>query len=405
MNTILFIQIFKTFYPFFIVILLYIFQYISFTSILFVYLIYCIYVYYNTKTTLSYSKSHFNINLINHCPEIKNANFKQYFLFPFTIAQFYLLSKTTNKPKQKIIYTNQKTDEFGTELVWLKYEHKKDPHSFPVFLILPGITGKAGDSYIHNLSVKALDNNYDVVVFQMRALSAEMKMGNSNHFNLLDDFENALKFIKKINKNKIYAIGCSFGANTLVTYLGTKNLINKDINYGISFSNSYDMYLSQRIGEGTLYESLILYFSKKNYIDAIKSINKEKKNYFDVNKMLNTNAIKDFDKMYIGKLLGFETGDDYYKGASCGKFLIKVNVPLLMIHSKDDPITTYKGIPFDDIEKNENLILISTDKGGHLCFIENVNGLKTSQWVCRPVFDFCNYFKNLELKNQSTEFN
>ena len=401
MNSRIYIQILDIFYPIVIILFLFIFNYISIKFILFIYIAYCAYVYLTTKTSLTYFKSPFNLKLINSCPSIKNANFKQYFLFPFTFAQFFLLGKTRDEPKQKIIYKNQKTDEFGTEIVWVRYEEKKNPHSLPVFLILPGITGKPSDSYMQNLIVAALNNNYDVVVFQMRTLSSEMKMEKSKFVNFTNDLENALKSIKKFNKNKIFAAGCSYGANTLVTYLGTKNLVNKDINYAIAFSNPYNLYISERVGEDTLYESLILYFSKKNYIHAIKSVNKQRKNYFDIQKMQNANAIKEFDKEFFGKLLGFDSGDDYYKGVSSGKYLIKVDIPLLLIHSKDDPITSYKGIPFDDIEKNENIILISTDKGGHLCYIGNSGYLRPYQWVYKPAFEFFNYLKNIENRNFS----
>ena len=399
MNSRIYSQILDLFYPTLIIFLLLIFNIISLKHIFFIYIAYCFYIYFTTKTSLTFQKTSFNLKLINNCPSIKNANFKQYFLFPFTFAQFFLLKRTRYKPKHKLIYTTQKTDQFGTEIIWVQYEHEKDPHSLPVFLIVPGITGKTSDSYNHNLVVEALNNNYDVVVFQMRTLSAEMKMENSKFVNFVDDLENSLKIIKKINKNEIFAAGFSYGANTLVTYLGTKNLINKDINYAIAFSNPYSLYITERIGHGTLYESLILHFSKKNYIHAIKSINKQRQNYFDIEKLKNANTIKDFDKEFFGKLLGFDSGDDYYKRVSSEKYLLKVNIPLLLIHSKDDPITSYKGVPFDDIEKNENLILISTDRGGHCCFIGNRGYLKTYQWLYKPAIEFFNYLKNNESKN------
>ena len=49
----------------------------------------------------------------------------------------------------------------------------------------------------------------------------------------------------------------------------------------------------------------------------------------------------------------YRNGDDYYKGFSSAKYVKNINKPFLVISSKDDPISTYKGIPIDDICENE----------------------------------------------------
>ena len=107
---------------------------------------------------------------------------------------------------------------------------------------MPGITGKFSDAYVFNLSYQGLENDYDVVIYQMRTLSYEFKF-NGNKFDFLDDIEESLKYIKSKNKNKIFAVGGSYGANLLVNYLGKKNLKEKLIEYAISISNPFDFFL------------------------------------------------------------------------------------------------------------------------------------------------------------------
>ena len=391
------------FYPLIIIIILLVFQIISFTYFLIGYLIYCTLIYCTTKTYLYFIKTEFNTELLQNCPSIKNPNFKQYFLLPFTFFQFILL-KFSNNPKQnnqkEILFEEEKIDNEGTSIFWAFYENCINIHSNPVLLILPGITGKYNDSYIVNIVNEGLKNNFDVVIFQMRTLSKEMKMPeNSKYVNFYEDLNNSLIKIKNKNNNSIFGIGYSYGANLLTGYLGNKNLETNYIDGGVAVSNPFDLYMSQRLGEDTLFESLITYFERNNYMDAVISYNKNAKNNYDlinVDILLSNYYVKNFDTEFFGKILGYKNGDDYYRGISSVKYIKNIDKPLLVIHSKDDPICTYKGIPIDDTCENKNIIFILTDKGGHSCFVENGKDFSLSprQWMLRPTFEFMNYLKN-----------
>lgn len=398
-------EIIKYFYPLVIILLLLIFKIISFFNFIFCYLAYCTIIYLNTKTYLFFVKTEFNEKLLEKCPSIKNPCFKQYFFLPFTFCQFLLgefckYSKSDNK--NKLLFEEEKIDDEGTSLYWGYYEKTGINHRNPVLFILPGITGNYEDTYIQNTTIEALNNNYDVVIFQMRTLSSEMKMPKNKYVDFYEDINKSLIKIKNKNKNIIHAIGFSYGANLLCGYLGNKNLETNYIEGGIAISNPFDLYFSQRFGEDTLYESLISYFEKKSYMKAVNSLNKNaktKKELINVDILNLDYYVKTFDTEFFGKILGYKNGDDYYKGISSAKYIKNINKPLLVIHSKDDPICTYKGIPMDDICENKNIIFILTDKGGHTCFVENGNdfSLSTKQWIFKPAFEFINYLKNVNL--------
>ena len=387
------------FYPLIIILLLLFFKYISFSNFIFGYLIYCLFIYFTTKTHLYYIKNEFNNKLLKNCPSISNPNFKQYFFLPFTFFQFILL-EFSNQNNQEILFKEENVDNEGTLIVWASKKNSLNIHSNPVLFILPGITGKYDDSYVKNLVIEGLNNNLDVVIFQMRTLSDKMRMPKNNKYvNFIEDINNSLKEVKKINSNTLFAIGYSYGANLLTGYLGTKNLETNYIDAGISVSNPFDMYMTQRLGEDTLYEPLISYFEKKNYIPAVNSLNKDR-NYIDINALESSYYVKDFEKEFFGKILGYKIGDDYYRGISSAKYVKNINKPLLAINAKDDPICTYKGVPIDDICENENILFISTDKGAHSCFIENGKDFSLSirQWMLSPTFEFINFLKNNEFK-------
>ena len=394
------------FYPVIIILLLLLFKYINFTQLVVGYLIYCAFVYFTTKTYLFYIKTQFNIDLLENCPSIKKPNFKQYFLLPFTFCQFILL-EISSSPKRnndsEIIFREEKIDNEGTSIFWAFYENSQNIHSNPVLFILPGITGQYDDSYVQNIIAEGLNNNFDVVVFQMRTLSSEMKMPKNKFVDFYDDINNSLIKVRNKNKNCIYGVGYSYGANLLTGYMGNKNLETNYIEGGVAVSNPFDLYMSQRLGEDTLFESLITYFERKNYMRAVSSFNrkiKNKKKCINVETLLSSYYVKNFDTEFFGKILGYKNGDEYYRGISSAKYIKSINKPLLVIHSKDDPICTYKGIPMDDVCENENIIFILTEKGGHSCFIENEKdfGFSPRQWMFKPAFEFVNYLKNKSKK-------
>ena len=168
----------------------------------------------------------------------------------------------------------------------------------------------------------------------------------------------------------------------------------------MAVSNPFDLYMSQRIGENTIYESLICYFERKNYKKAVNSINENcGTDLIDVNVLNSSYSVKIFDKEFFGKILGYKNGDDYYKGISSATFVKYINKPLLVIHSKDEPICSYKGIPFDDVCENKNIIFILTERGGDLCYIENDSffNFKGKLWTIKPTFEFINYLKNIQI--------
>ena len=400
MNSKTMLKLIQNFYPGIIILLLLVFKYISFTNFIFGYLTYCIYIYYTSKTKLSYVKTEFNNNLLNNCPSIKNPNYKPYYYLPFKFMQFILArySIQTNF-NEDIVLKEESVDGEGTNIIWASYKNTENNHSNPVLFILPGITGKTSDAYVKNIITTGLKNNYDVIIFQMRTLSDKMKMPKNNKYvNFCDDINETLKKIKTINNNKLYAIGYSYGANLLTTYLGTKNIETHYIEAGISICNPFDCFMNQRLGEDTLYEPVMLHFEKKNYIPTALALNKQKENFIDINALRSSVFIREFDREFFGKILGYRKGDDYYRGISSYKYINDINIPYLVINSKDDPICTSKNIPFDDIDDNKNIIFILTDKGAHSCYVENEKNFSISvkQWMLKPAIEFLNYLKNLK---------
>ena len=383
----------------FFVIFLYYFNFISFHFIFFSYLTYCFFIYNTIETEFLYKKDDSIFKEILTLTNLKKFNFRPYFLFPFTFTQFILLNFSRKTPKRKIITTKENVNDEGTKIQWVQYddENLEEKHkNKPLLLIFPGITGVFEDTYCYNLCIAGLDNDYDVVLYLMRTLSDEMNL-SKGYFDYIEDIEDEINLIKKRNKNTIFAIGGSFGANCLAYYLGTKNVINKKINYAVCISGPYNYIMVHRFGTNTLFEYLILYFEKKNYLIPALSTNEKyynlkKKKIFDINIIKSANSVSEFDQEFFAKVTGNTNKDDFYLNISSYKLVKNINIPTLFIHSKDDPICTFDAVPEDFIKENKNTLLIKTEYGGHLCFIEN-NSFFTNVWIINVIEEFFNYFK------------
>ena len=109
---------------------------------------------------------------------------------------------------------------------------------------------------------------------------------------------------------------------------------------------------------------------------------------YDLDGALTSKNVREFDKYMTAPINGFDNLKDFYHDISSGHYIKDISIPVLFIHSLDDPVCVKECIPIDDIEKNENCILILTQKGGH---IEWFTGSNPKRWAYKPTLEFLTY--------------
>ena len=402
--TILF-QLLNYFSVAFIFILLKVLNYITFTHIIVAYLAYCVYVQFISKTYLYYTKNVKNEKILSMCPELSNPNFKPYFFLPFAFQQMFMsLCPLLIQDKPKLKFREQKVNEYGLTLYWpyfSDFEEISDPNT-PILFFMPGMTGDIADTYVLNICIEGLKNGYHVCVYQMRILNENFGVDESKKFDFSQDIDLCLDNIKKKFKNsKIYAISGSFGANNLLYYLGEKNskFKNKKIDAAVSFSNPYNMEMCAKLSEGSFISILITYLEQRNSQKIKNAIeNCPNLSYININQLLKCDSPLLFDEIFSAKIHGYRTATEYYRQISAVKNLTEIDIPVLCINSKDDPITPFQAIAYDDIKLNPNIFLIITEKGSHMGFISNEKFTELKQWNIKPAFEFLNCQRNLNIK-------
>ena len=94
----------------------------------------------------------------------------------------------------------------------------------------------------------------------------------------------------------------------------------------------------------------------------------------------------DLDNAITCKLHGYANNAEYYDKTSCLHRLNEVKVPLLFFRACDDPVMDQHEDPGQFFKGNKNILLATTQHGGHGVYAENV--LSFDQWWNKPAIDF-----------------
>lgn len=374
----------------FIILGLYIFRYITLIHIICAYVLYCIYWQLFSKAKLIYTKNQRNEELLKNCPNLLNPIYRPNFFLPFCISQMLICEYWHPKKAKQLVYNIENVNNSGTKLYWTKFSDMKEEFTNePILLIFPGMTGDTTDGYVQNILIEGLYKGYNVVMYLVRFLNKDFALGEKGTFNLYEDIDAAIDCITKKYKNsKIFAISGSYGANNLVYYLGHINNTKKRIQAAISISNPYDMELSERFLEDTFFGYIITFLERRNFKKIRKVVESYKNIDVNIDLVANCRHLKDYDEEFSRKIFGFKSADDYYRNISSLRMFDKINIPLLCINSKDDGFVSFRSIPYDDIRLNENILLLVTDKGAHMCFFSNEKLFELKQWHLKPMFEF-----------------
>ena len=399
-----FIKIVKYFYIVFIFLFLFIFNIVSFQQIILYYILYCAYVQYSSKAILYYTKNKENEKILSNCPNILNPNFKPYFFFPFAFQQSficaskYIISKISSNSQKEFLFREEKINNYGLRLYWPYFSDEKEinDNDTPILLILPGMTGTINDPVVRNCSIEGLKKGYHVCVYQMRIISEDFGVDESQKFTHKEDINLALDTIRanqNYGKAKIFAIGYSYGANNLLYYLGDihSKLDKKDkkIIAGVSISNPFDMKLCQRLCEYNVISCLVSFLERRNSRKIRKALENCKNiKGMNIEELVNCYSVKKFDEIFSAKIYGNKSADDYYRNISSCEKMENIDIPVLCINSYDDPMTPKDTIAYDEVKLNPNLFLIVTDRGSHMSFISNEKLNEFKQWHFKPVFEF-----------------
>ncbi|KAL3350049.1 hypothetical protein AABB24_022867 [Solanum stoloniferum] len=192
----------------------------------------------------------------------------------------------------------------------------------------------------------------------------------------------------------LFAVGTSIGANVLVKYLGEEG-VNTAIVGAVAICCPWDLligekFLKRRYAQRCYDKALGI--GLKVYAQLHRSLLPRLTDWDSISKI---RCIRDYDQHVTCVLYDFETVDTYYREVSCSRYVGSVRIPLLCISALDDPICSRETIPWDECRANKNVVLATTQHGGHLGHLEGLTG--KSLWWVRAVDEFFCAFNSSSL--------
>lgn len=256
----------------------------------------------------------------------------------------------------------------------------------PLVIALHGLSGGSYEAYIRAfLHVVTLEPyNFDAVVVNSRGCAQHTITSPQLFCGLwTNDIRYFINEYVKVHwpNRRIYLIGFSLGGAILANYLGQEgDEVYANIRAAVcagapfDFTSSHELlmasYIGSRLYSPTMCTNLLkllneTYDDKSHFTsneltsDLIRDL-KKKQNDLPVMRLV------DFDDNFTSKLFGFNLAAEYYRHASPNQRLMRVRVPLVILSSRDDPITGNKSLPEPEVRENPYTMMVTTSVGGHL---------------------------------------
>ncbi|KAK4844053.1 hypothetical protein QYF36_015836 [Acer negundo] len=358
-----------------------------------------------TTTTKAMPSPHHSLEVIGGArdaflPALKTLD-RPYNAFPVigwnrhveTILASFFRSLPDVRLKRECLRTK---DNGSVALDWVSGDHERLPPDSPLLILLPGLTGGSGDTYVRHMLLRARSKQWRVVVFNSRGCGdSPVTTPQFYSASFLGDMHEVVAHVStRYPKANLYTVGWSLGANILVRYLGQEshscpfsgavslcnpfNLVIADEDFRKGFNNVYDKALT----------SALCRIFKKHAL-LFEDMGGE----YNIPSAANANSVREFDEGLTRVSFGFKSVDDYYSNSSSSDSIKHVRIPLLCIQAENDPIAPSRGIPREDIKANPNCLLIVTPKGGHLGWVAGAEAPLGAPWTDPVVMDFLEHLE------------
>ena len=243
-----------------------------------------------------------------------------------------------------------------------------------------GLEGSSNAGYMRSMAQLLLEHGYTAHRTNMRSCGGTESLAKSMyHAGLTSDTLALLRVIRSESSAPIFLTGFSLGGNVALKLAGELGPEGASLLAGVcAVSTPIDLgasvkKMSRR--ENRLYESRFLSRLKERIRKRAESM----PGHYDLSALDGANTVYDFDDKVTAQHFGFGSADNYYGTQSSIHYLDRIQMPVLLVQAKDDPMIPFEL--FEDI-RNPLVQLIAPDHGGHLGFIARS---KPRFWLDRVV--------------------
>jgi len=262
-------------------------------------------------------------------------------------------------------------DGGNTVLDW--FEKGDTADNAPVLVIVHTLGGGTREPCVNNMAEAVVKKGWRAVVANCRGCSGA-KITSSRLYNAkeIDDLQNIINHVKESRKPKhVYLVGFSLGAMQTIEY----SRVDGSVDAVACVSHTYHSIRGAEILEKPIQAKLYLPVIMEKLKASVKKcsfLNPEWKEG-----ALKAKNLREFDDALTTKTLGLKDHVEYYKLLAIYQKIPEIKVPLLILGSDDDPFTHQTLMPIKEVEESNNVVLVRTPEGGHVSFIEGMNGQRS----------------------------
>jgi predicted alpha/beta-fold hydrolase len=236
-------------------------------------------------------------------------------------------------------------------------------------VIVHGLEGSSEAGYARSMAHAALIRGYSVSRFNMRSCGGTEHLAPSNyHAGQTSDLLAVLR--QRLNSSRrVFLVGYSLGGNVALKLAGELGASAQGLIAGVcAVSTPIDLAACVAALErpaNFIYQNRFLSRLK----DRIRRRHLQDPQIYTLEHLPKIRTITDFDNYYTARLFGFGTAANYFRTQSSNQFLERIEIPALLVQSKDDPLIPFSVYDHAAFSRNERLRLVAVEHGGHLGFL------------------------------------
>jgi predicted alpha/beta-fold hydrolase len=257
----------------------------------------------------------------------------------------------------------------------------------PTAVLLHGLAGCHQSSYLVRAVRKLNAENIRTFRMDYRTCGAGRELAiRPYHAGQSDDVLAALRFVANLCPGSpLNLVGYSMGGNVALKTVGEDpSALPKEMSRVAVVNPAIDLEVCCSFLTGPMQRLYDRHFARHltRHVTGHAAFADGSRHLLDAPVL----RIRDFDERFTVPHWGFETVEDYYRRASSAQFIKQIEIPTLILHSRDDPLIP--GNLFDSMERSDAVALHLADHGGHLGFI-GVRGVDPDRrWMDWRIVDW-----------------
>ncbi|MFW6330852.1 MAG: YheT family hydrolase [Gemmatimonadota bacterium] len=261
----------------------------------------------------------------------------------------------------------------------------------PIVVVLHGLEGRSTRRYMRLTYVSLLERGLRPVGLNFRGCSGEPnRTARAYHSGETGDLRLVLETLRDRFGGPLGVVGYSLGGNVALRFLGQDGAgepatgptpASELVAAGAAVSVPFDLDAGGRALEGSVIGRGVY---TRYFMRSLRRKVLEKGDLVagvcDAGAVLRARTIREFDEAFTAPIFGFDDAADYYARASSARFIPGIDVPTLIVHSRDDPFLPADRIPEAAMRANPAVTPVITERGGHQGYVAG-SLLRPRFWV------------------------